>query len=136
MKLLVCGPVAHGNIRKIRELQNFLKEEGFNVIDQFREEEMDYSSIRDFRDKKRLAERIVENDLKFVEECDVIVAICDKPSFGTAIEIYYAKKLGKKVIVLNEEAQPSPWPIAFAEQVVRSKEELIKILLKALMNPS
>jgi len=130
MKLLVCGPVAHGNIQKIRELQNFLKKEGFNVIDQFREEEMDYSSIRDFRDKKRLAERIVKNDLKFIEECDVIVAICDKPSFGTAIEIYYAKKLGKKVIVLNEEAQPSPWPIAFAEHVVRSKEELIKILLK------
>ena len=130
MKLLVCGPVAHGNIQKIRELQNFLKKEGFNVIDQFREEEMDYSSIRDFRDKKRLAERIVENDLKFIEECDVMVAVCDKPSFGTAIEIYYAKKLGKKVIVLNEEAQPSPWPIAFAEQVVRSKEELIEVLLK------
>ena len=130
MKLLVCGPVAHGNIQKIKELQNFLKEEGFNVIDQFREEEMDYSSIRDFRDKKRLAERIVKNDLKFIEECDVIVAICDKPSFGTAIEIYYAKKLGKKVIVLNEEAQPSPWPIAFAEHVVRSKEELIEVLLK------
>jgi len=130
MKLLVCGPVAHGSIQKIRELQNFLKEEGFNVIDQFRKEEMNYSSIRDFRDKKQLAERIVENDLKFIEECDVIVAICDKPSFGTAIEIYYAKKLGKKVIVLNEEAQPSPWPIAFAEHVVRSKEELIEVLLK------
>ena len=31
-----------------------------------------------FRDKKRLVERIVENDLKFIEECDVIVAIWNK----------------------------------------------------------
>ncbi|RLI22734.1 hypothetical protein DRO54_00365 [Candidatus Bathyarchaeota archaeon] len=121
MRLMVCGPIAYGNIKKIKELQNFLRENGFNVIDQFREEEMNYSGVRDFRDKKKLAERIVENDLKFVDECDVIVAICDEPSFGTAMEIHYAKKLGKKVVIFNEKAQPSPWPIAFADHIVKTK---------------
>jgi len=130
MKLIVCGPIAYGNIREIKELQRSLREEGFEVIDQFQDKKMDYSSIEDFRGKKRLAEKIVRNDLKFIEKCDVVVAICDKPSFGTAIEIYYAKKLGKKVIVLNKEAQQSPWPIAFADQLVKNKEELIEALLK------
>ncbi|HDI12414.1 MAG TPA: hypothetical protein ENF63_02345, partial [Candidatus Bathyarchaeota archaeon] len=119
-----------GNIREIKELQRSLREEGFEVIDQFQDKKMDYSSIEDFRGKKRLAEKIVRNDLEFIEKCDVVVAICDKPSFGTAIEIYYAKKLGKKVIVLNKEAQQSPWPIAFADQLVKNKEELIEALLK------
>ena len=130
MKLIVCGPIAYGNIREIKELQRSLREEGFEAIDQFQDKKMDYSSIEDFRGKKRLAEKIVRNDLKFIEKCDVVVAICDKPSFGTAIEIYYAKKLGKKVIVLNKEAQQSPWPIAFADQLVKNKEELIEALLK------
>mgnify|MGYP000094191052 CR=1 FL=1 len=130
MKLIVCGPIAYGNIREIKELQRSLREEGFEVIDQFQDKKMDYSSIEDFRGKKRLAEKIVRNDLEFIEKCDVVVAICDKPSFGTAIEIYYAKKLGKKVIVLNKEAQQSPWPIAFADQLVKNKEELIEALLK------
>ena len=125
----MCGPIAYGDIRKIRELQKFLRDKGFEVIDQFQEKQMDYSNIRDFREKKRLAERIVENDLKFIVECDVIVAVCDKPSFGTAIEIYCAKKLGKKVIVLNEQPQPSPWPIAFADQIVKSGRELVEALL-------
>jgi len=130
MKLIVCGPIAYGKIQEIKELQRILKEKGFGVIDQFQEKKMDYSSIEDFRGKKRLAEKIVRNDLKFIEKCDVVVAICDKPSFGTAMEIYYAKGLGKKVIVLNETAQRSPWPIAFADQIVKNKEELIKALLK------
>ena len=130
MKIMVCGPIAYGDIKRIKELQKFLKEKGFEVIDQFQRKEMDYSNIKDFRDKRELARKIVENDLKFVGECDIIVAICDEPSFGTAIEIYHARRLGKKIVILNEHAQPSPWPVAFSDQVVRSLEELVEAMLK------
>ncbi|MEM3692691.1 MAG: nucleoside 2-deoxyribosyltransferase [Candidatus Bathyarchaeia archaeon] len=113
LKLLICGSVGYGRIEKIRFLQNYLRENGFNVIDQFQIEMMDYSEIKDFRDKSELAKMIVKNDLSFIEKCDAIIALCDEPSFGTAIEIYYAKNIGKTVIILNKQPQPSPWPIAY-----------------------
>ena len=129
MKIMVCGPIAGKGVDEIKLFQKVLIENGFQVVNQLKAG-MNYSYIDDFRNKKQLAERIVTSDLKSIEKSDIIVAICNEPSFGTAIEIYYAKKLGKKVIVLNEEAQPSPWPIAFADQIVKSKDELIKTLLK------
>lgn len=133
MKIIVCGPIAYGSIRRIRSLQKILEQEKFDVIDQFYSKEMDYSDIKDFRDNKKLAEKIVLNDLSFIEKSDLIIAICDQPSFGTAIEMYYAKQLGKMVIVLNEVEQPSPWPIAFADIIVKDITSLLNVL-KTIVN--
>ncbi len=132
MKILVCGPMAYGSIERIRRLQKILEQEMFEVVDQFQSKEMDYSNVKDFRDNKELAEKIVLNDLSFIEKSDIIVAICDQPSFGTAVEIYYAKMLGKRVIVLNEIEQPSPWPIAFADVIVKDMSTLLDILKNLL----
>lgn len=128
MKIFVCGPIAYGGIEKIRRLQKILEQEMFEVIDQFQSKEMVYSNVKDFRDNKKLAEVIVLNDLSFIEKSDIIVAMCDQPSFGTAVEIYYARMLGKKVVVLNEIEQPSPWPIAFADIIVKDMNTLLNIL--------
>lgn len=128
MKVIVCGPIAYGNIEEIRMIQKILEKEGYNVIDQFKLTEMDYSSIEDFRDRREVAERIVKNDLMFIDECDILVALCDRPSFGTAIETFYAKMHGKIVIVLSGKPQPSPWPIAFADTIVKSLDELKLVL--------
>jgi len=57
MKIMVCGPIAYGDIKRIKELQKFLKEKGFEVIDQFQRKEMDYSNIKDFRTKGSLREK-------------------------------------------------------------------------------
>ena len=131
MKVIVCGPVAYGNIQRIKELQNFLRQNGFKVVDQF-QQGMDYSDVKDFRDKRELAVSIVKNDLYNIKNCDVIIAICDQPSFGTAVEIYYAKKLGKKIVVFSEKSVASPWPIAFSDYIVKSREELVKVLSKII----
>ena len=127
MKVIVCGPVAYGNIQRIKELQSFLRQNGFKVVDHF-QRGMDYSDVKDFRDKRELAVSIVKNDLYNIKNCDVMVAICDQPSFGTAVEIYYAKKLGKKIVVFSEKSVASPWPIAFSDYIVKSSEELVKVL--------
>ena len=46
------------------------------------------------------------------------------------MEIYHARRLGKKIVILNGHAQPSPWPVAFSDQVVISLEELVEVMLK------
>ncbi|MGB9659938.1 MAG: nucleoside 2-deoxyribosyltransferase [Nitrososphaerales archaeon] len=107
-------------------MQSLLKEKGFHVIDQISDK--DYSKIKDFRDKKNLAEEIVKHDLDFIKESDIVVALIDRPSFGVAMEIYFAKNIGKKVIIMSERRVPSPWPIAFSDRITRDEEQLMLVL--------
>jgi 7-cyano-7-deazaguanine reductase len=122
MKIIVCGSVGYGNMSKIRELQNFLREEGFNVIDQF--EKADYSYVEDFRANSELCKKIVENDMQKIEEADILVLISDHPSFGSAMEAYKFSMSGKPVIAYAEDKVRSPWPLFVARRVCRNKEEL------------
>ena len=130
MKIMVCGPIGYGNVDEIKELQKNLRARGFKIVNQFENEGMDYSHVKDFRNQKELADRIVKNDLEFIKKADVIVAICNEPSFGTAMEISEAKKLGKTVIVFSEKPLASPWPIAYSNHIVISEDELIELLSK------
>lgn len=99
-------------------------------MDHISEEHMDYSDIKDFRDKRELAEKIVKHDLEFVKKGDVIVAVSNGPSYGTAIEMYVAKRLGKRVILYSEEEVPTPWPIAFSDITVHDLDSLVSSLKK------
>lgn len=130
MKIMVCGSIGYGGIERIRDLQQFLLQEGFDIIDHISEEGMDYSDIKDFRFKRDLSERIVKHDLKFVDKADILVVLLEGPSFGTAIEMHEAKTKGKKVISLAEDEIPTPWPIFFSSDVYVSKDELICELKK------
>jgi nucleoside 2-deoxyribosyltransferase len=128
---MVCGSIGYGGIDEIRRMYSFLLEEGFDTVDHLVHKGMDYSNIGDFRDKKELSQQIVSHDLQFVEKADVIVVVADKPSFGTAIEMYIAKNSNKKVILLANDPVPTPWPVNFSDYIVRNEEELI-ILLEEL----
>ena len=75
-----------------------------------------------------LSQQIVSHDLQFVEKADVIVVAANKPSYGTAIEMYIAKNSNKKVILLANDLVPTPWPVNFSDYVVRNEDELIVLL--------
>ncbi|MCL4517999.1 MAG: hypothetical protein M1587_02250 [Thaumarchaeota archaeon] len=128
MRIMVCGSIGYGGIDKIRRVYSVLKSRGFETVDHFREGSMDYSNMRDFRRRKKLSNKIVSNDLKFVKGADVIVVLADSPSYGTAIEMFVAKQSRKKVILLARRPVPTPWPIAFADYVVYSESRLFELL--------
>ena len=125
---MVCGSIGHGGIGDIRYFQSLLKKEGFNIIDHISAEGMDYSDTRDFRDKKDFSFKIVNHDLEYVKESDVLVVLANRPSFGTAIEMFVAKNSKKPVIVFAKESIPTPWPINFYDYIVTAEEELITLL--------
>ena len=89
---------------------------------------MNYSEIKDFRDKKELSKKIVTYDLTQIDQADIIIVIAEKPSFGTAVEQYYALKKNKIIVLFSENPVPTPWPIYFSSLIAKSKEELLKIL--------
>lgn len=124
---MVCGPVADKGAKEIRRLQALLGEKGFEVVDQL-SGLGDYSHIADFRERRGLAEEITKHDLDRVTESDVIIALYDGPSYGTAIEIFFAKRMGKRVMLLSRGEVPSPWPVAFSDVIVGNEEGLILAL--------
>ena len=125
---MVCGSIGHGDIGDIRDFQSLLKKEGFDIIDHISAEGMDYSHTRDFRDKKDFSFKIVNHDLEYVKESDVLVVLANRPSFGSAIEMFVAKNSGKPVILFAKESIPTPWPVNFSDYTVTAEQELITLL--------
>jgi nucleoside 2-deoxyribosyltransferase len=126
LKVMVCGAIAYRGVSEIKRMQSLLKEKGFEVVDQI--SDGDYSQIEDFRDERDLAKKIAVRDLDLVKESDVVVALVERPSYGVAIEVYFAKMTGKKVVLMSRGKMPSPWPMAFSDQIVYDEEELISAL--------
>jgi nucleoside 2-deoxyribosyltransferase len=129
---MVCGSIGYSRrgAHDIEDMYTFLQSKGFSIVDHMvrKEEGMDYSDIMDFRDKPDLSRKIVEYDLEYVKKADVIVVIATEPSYGTAIEVFFAKKSGKKVILLAKDPVPTPWPINFSDYIVKDEDQLIELL--------
>ena len=73
MKIMVCASIGYGDINKIRELYSKLSKAGFEVLNHIDEKQMDYSNVKDFREQKELAKKIVEYDLNYLEKADKII---------------------------------------------------------------
>lgn len=128
MKVMVCGSIGYGDIDEIRQIYSLLDKEGFNIVGHIMKQGMDYSNIKDFRDKKKLSHQIVNDDLEFIKKTDVLIVLGNKPSYGTGIEMFIAKNYRKRVILLAKEPVPTPWPVNFSDLIVTSEQDLVKSL--------
>jgi nucleoside 2-deoxyribosyltransferase len=64
---------------------------------------------------------IVEGDKRDIDDCDVVLAYCWQPSYGTAMEILYAAERNIPVVVVVPNGLPvSPWVRYHAERVCPS----------------
>lgn len=68
---------------------------------------------RDYRGKEDdNAEAIVEGDLEDIFSCDVVLVNANSPSWGTSMELVYAKQYGKQVVAFATHSlspRISPW---------------------------
>lgn len=69
---------------------------------------------RDYRGRELdpgIAAEIVAGDIEDIQNCDALLVFFDKASVGTAMEVFYAKHvLGKPVVVVNaSKSKLSPW---------------------------
>ena len=125
---MVCGSIGYGGINEIKNMYTFLVNHGFSIMDHIVHKGMDYSHITDFRDKQDLSSKIVQHDLKYIEGSDVVIVLSNGPSYGTAIEMFIAKSLGKKIILFAKDPVPTPWPVYFSDHIVTSAEQLVRTL--------
>lgn len=65
---------------------------------------------RDFRGKEAESrDEIIRLDLIDIATCDVVFAFASVPSWGTAMELVYARVLHKPVIIWGVPEKFSPW---------------------------
>ncbi len=128
MRVIVCGSIGYGGVEDIRRVQDFLREKGFDVIDQLK---FDYTDIGDFRDRKDLWGAVVRTDLELCSEADVIVFVVKRPSFGAMAEVVISSLKGKPIVAYCPEEVRSPWPLYFSDVTVKRIEELPEAIKSA-----
>ena len=87
---------------------------------------------RDYRGREDEAvAEIVEGDKADIDACDVVIASCPRPSYGTAMEILYAWEVGKPVVVMHPEGSAvSPWLRYHSVAVVGSVSGAVDAVLR------
>ena len=122
-KIYLCGPIMDEKEGKAREWREFAHDglgRRFLLLDPMR---------RNFKDREvDSANEIVEFDLQDVREADIILVNYNKPSIGTAMEVFYAShELGKFVVAFSpfEFRDCNPWMVKFCTKILPSLENAV-----------
>lgn len=92
---------------------------------------------RDYRGRETepgIAAEIVAGDFDDLHASDAVLVFFDKPSVGTAMEVFYVNHvLGKPVVVVDVSGKPlSPWLLHHSDAQVASVEAAIAYLAERL----
>lgn len=114
-KIYLCGPImdeVDGHARAWREYASANLKDHFVMLDPMR---------RNFKDREvDSANEIVEFDLQDVRDADIILVNYNKPSIGTAMEVFYAShELGKFVVAFSpfDFQNCNPWMVRFCTKI-------------------
>lgn len=116
-KIYLAGPIHGCNDEEARGWREAAKRglPGAQILDPM---DRDYRGVEDVD-----VQQLVEDDLADIGSCDVVLANCWKPSYGTTMELVYAHKMGKRVVVVVPDlGNVSPWVLYHATVVVPKLE--------------
>ena len=125
-KVFISGPILgmennQGYRQKITEI---ILGAGFEVIDPWLRERVLYKGDeRCWWDKVPTFD-FIQRDLDDADRCDLMVVYLPILSAGACMELFYAKRIGKKIIVVSEIECLSPWIIAHSDMVQKGFDGL------------
>ena len=133
-KVFISGPILgmenHQGYRKtITEICLRL---GYEVIDPWRRERILYKGDDACWWTKCAPTDFVQRDLDDADRCDLMVVYLPKLSAGACMELFYAKRKGKKIIVVSEMSCLSPWIVIHSDIIVKGLDDLEGVLKQAL----
>ena len=97
---------------------------GYETVDPWLREKAIYMGNEPCWWTKVPATGFVERDLEDIEKCDVLIAYLPRLSAGTCMELFYAKRRGKRVITISGMAQLSPWIVVHSDSILQNVEQL------------
>jgi nucleoside 2-deoxyribosyltransferase len=103
---------------------------GLDAIDPWLREKIIYNKEEPCWWNKVPTQSFIQRDLDDADRCDVMVVYLPKLSAGACMELFYAKRKGKKVIIVSDITCLSPWIVAHSDLIVKSLAELEDALKK------
>lgn len=97
---------------------------GFDIIDPWKRERVIYNGTEECWWDKVPTFDFVQRDLDDADRCDVMVVYLPILSAGACMEMFYAKRKGKKVIVVSPLPCLSPWIVFHSDMIIKSFNEL------------
>jgi nucleoside 2-deoxyribosyltransferase len=124
-KVFISGPIQGMEYRQTyrRTLKRILYADGYEVLDPWEREKIIYPSDEPEWWKSVPSKGFIRRDLEDIKKCDLFVAYLPKLSAGSCMELFEAKRIGKKTVVISRLKNPSPWIVAHADRIVSSFKE-------------
>jgi nucleoside 2-deoxyribosyltransferase len=125
-KVFIAGPIlGRENHQEYRQkISDILTKSGFEVIDPWNREKVLYNGDEGCWWDKVPAFDFIQRDLDDADRCDIMIVYLPILSAGACMEMFYAKRKGKKIIVVSEIDCLSPWIIAHSDKVVKNFDQL------------
>ena len=105
---------------------------GLEIIDPWKRELVLYNGTEECWWDKVPTFGFVQRDLDDAYRCDIMVVYVPILSAGACMEMFYAKRKGKKVIVVSEVKCLSPWIVFHSDVIIKGFEGLEEALKKFL----
>lgn len=105
---------------------------GFDIIDPWKRERVIFNGTEECWWDKVPTFDFVQRDLEDADRCDLMVVYLPILSAGACMEMFYAKRKGKKVIVVSPLPCLSPWIVFHSDTIIKSFSELEEALRKFL----
>ncbi len=105
---------------------------GYEIIDPWKRERVLYNGNEECWWDKVPVFDFVQRDLDDADRCDIMVVYLPILSAGACMEMFYAKRKGKKIIVVSEMECLSPWIVFHSDVIIKGFNGLEGVLKQFL----
>jgi len=124
--VFISGPIIgmekNQDYRKL--IAKIAEKNGFEVIDPWKRERVIYKGTEECWWDKVPVFDFIQRDLDDADKCDLMVVYLPILSAGACMEMFYAKRKGKHIIVVSEIKCLSPWIVFHSDMIIKSFSEL------------
>jgi hypothetical protein len=130
--VFIAGPII--GMEKKQEYRQVITEIcdklGFTVIDPWKREKVIYNGTDECWWDKVPTFDFVQRDLEDADRCEIMVVYMPTLSAGACMEMFYAKRIGKTVIVISDLPCLSPWIVFHSDKIIKRFEDLERALIE------
>jgi len=131
-QVFISGPIL--GMEKDQEyrriISSIIVRAGFEVIDPWNREKILYQGDDNCWWDKVPTFDFIQRDLDDADRCDIMVVYLPKLSAGACMELFYAKRKGKTIIVVSDIPCLSPWIVGHSDIILKSLGQLEEALDK------
>ena len=129
-KLFISGPILgmEKNQDYRTAITRIASKLGLEVIDPWKRERVLYNGTEECWWDKVPVFDFIQRDLDDADRCDMMVVYLPILSAGACMEMFYAKRKGKKIIVVSPVDCLSPWIVFHSDKIVKRFSQLEEAL--------